>query len=396
MKTEVQFISVNPFPSGSTILLGITAGLVLFGCARCTKCRMRDIPCWRFCMRRFVDTFDEFNLTVTVHSLQILGNLKGRKLDVVVKADRAVENTSKMPDGVWEKTVALRVEQGVSNIKVEVLDQKGKAVAALDLDPIKDVLNPQWVSRRSYKMQQLARDFSNPVLTLSLYVDGCSGPDLESAEDKEVQAIGRIGKDMGGLSTELRAELLRTVAEEEEKASEEPGTQSSTSKSHQKHHDARSKLQAELDLLAKAACGRLNKPSELFGKMKEVYVDVAGPPVLPKWHFRIFKKEKDREDNVKAEVEVDLLKIAGFTPDPVRENFFAMKYIDKDKNIIVLFFERVDRPRDVWIEQLDLLVGKVREMREKRVKNKPKDTDKSAEEKEGGGMTGIFKRGNKK
>lgn len=316
-------------------------------------------------MRRCVDRFDTFSISLTVHDLHCLDDLKERKLSVAISADRASEHTTVQKSGIWQEDLHLTVEQGIVKIAIDVLDAQGKAACSLFLDPVEDVLKPMSVGKKTFKMQQLSRNIRNPMIKLSYYVDGYNDADIETAGGKEVQAVARLNKNMGGLSPQLRAELLQKAGEDESSkpggATNQPGSQAP---------DQRSKLQSELDVLVKAASGPLNKPSEIFGRLHEVYVDVVGPPQFPRYFFRIFKNEKDRNSGKAPEAEIDILRILGLSPDPVREGYFAMKYADKDENIIVVFFERIDRARDVWIEQLDLLVKKVRDLQAKRHKHK--------------------------
>lgn len=317
---------------GPLAICGVIAGIVaICGCMKCLKCRLRDCGCCKRLLRCLGhDEFDDFDLMILVHE----ANFESRdKLNVVVQvtAGSHVVKTDPCAGGMFQQPVHIFVEQGTHDVTVDLLDNKGRILATLELEVMGHILaehslQPEMV----YSMKQKGKGISKPKIKLTMVAS------MQGDAEK-------------GLLTDMDMDVDILVRQQLKKAKQEGIEHGQEGLS-------------ELDVL-KAACAG---PLELFeglGKTRNVYVAVIGPPIAKRYVLGIWGSQNDYEHKKNAMQEIELLKIELVQGDPTRHHVFVVKCFDEARVRQTLTFRRIDRARDVWVELLHLLVMKAREQK---------------------------------
>merc|ERR1712217_865671 len=79
--------------------------------------------------------------------------------------------------------------------------------------------------------------------------------------------------------------------------------------------------------------------------------------------FCVWKEHHEQVKGHKPELEVDLMKISNVIADPGRPDVFVIHYVDTAKTKQKVVFRRIDRPRDVWVEMIKILIKKIRKVK---------------------------------
>mmetsp|Transcript_15259 Transcript_15259/g.43240 ORF Transcript_15259/g.43240 Transcript_15259/m.43240 type:complete len:350 (+) Transcript_15259:105-1154(+) len=321
------------------------SALALCGCYRFRNCRCRDFPCVKRILRWCgCDRFDDFSIVVVVH--EALYSLAGSKNVMAIRlaAGRHKVSTDESNNGRFHQPLELFVEQGASDILVELVDARRKTtVASLKLDIMKDVLAPTegyaTVREREYAMKPKAKGIVNPRVRLTIRRD------MLGAEEEGL--LAGLGVSSPESTLMLREQLHKVAQQADTKRAAEPQQLS------------------ELELLVRGVAG----PLEAFGKwgrVDTVYVAARGPPAHKKFTLGIWSDQRAHDAAKPMLDELEILRIESVVADPSRDDVFLLSYIQPDKVRKRMTFRRVDRSRDVWVDMLSLLIRKIREEREAR------------------------------
>jgi len=347
-------------------LLSICA---IFGCVRCMRCHCRSRDCG--CLKRFFrvtghDKFDDFEFLMLVH--EAIFEHRGAKMTTVVRVTAGLHTVRTDPNsnGIFQQPLTIFVEQGTTQIDVDLMDTNGRVLSTLSLDPHENILSPKnMITEQVFNMKQKNKHIRTPKIKLSMVVSNGS--------DAELGLISGVSSDTDIL---VRQQLLKA---------KEVGKANAAGKSVEGEP-------SEMDVLKEACCG----PLEIFeglGKTSSVYVAIVGPPVSRRYMLGIWDNKHDFDAKKRAIEEVDLLKIQSVQADPTRHHVFVVNYFDESRVPQTLTFRRIDRARDVWVEILYLLVTKARNAPKKVRRDKTLAVDAKPSPR---GLTSIFSRGTRK
>lgn len=314
------------------IVASLAAIAAICGCVHCMHCRLRDCFCIKRCLRLSGhDRFDDFELMILVH--EALFERKEAKLTTVVRVTAGPHSVQTDPNsnGIFQQPLHIVVEQGTTNIVVDLLDGYDRVLATLQLDTAEQILNPKALEpEKVYNMKQKGKGLRAPKVKLTMVVS--------TSSDMEQGLLSGVSSDVDIL---VRQQLQK--AKQEGKAPHGEGL-------------------SEMEVLKQACAG----PLELFeglGNTTCIYVAVLGPPTSRRWVLGIWSDKHDYDAKKYAIQEVDLLKIQSVQADPTRHHVFVINYYDESRVRQTLTFRRMDRARDVWVEILHLLVQKAHESR---------------------------------
>lgn len=325
----------------------IAAAFAICGLYRCMRCRCRDIACVKSILRWFgVDGFDDFEVMILVHEASFTqGKDKKMKLAVPVHSKlttfaritagvQTVE-TDHNSKGIFQQPLTIFVEQGTSEIVIDLLNDRSKVLATLKLDPVVDILQAKVLpNEQLFNMKQKSKDALTPKIRLSIVLD--AGDDMEA---------GLLA------GSNLDTETNWLVRQQIQKAKAHCDTDKDGNLS-------------DLDVLMKSCTG----PLDLFeglGNAETVYVGIIGPPLQRKHVLGLWSSEREFEIKSKPLKEVEMLRVRSVQADPKRTNVFLISYFDKERVSQRLNFRRIDRARDVWVQTLQLLVKMLHEEKKK-------------------------------
>jgi len=313
---------------------------------KCAKCRCRDVPCVKRLLRWCgCDGFDDFDIIIVVH--EAVFSSAGSKVQTLVRltAGRHQVSTDESSNGRFHQPLELFVEQGTSQIGIELMDASSrKVLASMKLDPARDVLEApegeKAVHERELVMKPKSKGVLNPRVKLTIRRD-------------------MLGTEEEGLLSNIHTATPETTMMLREQLHKV-----------QPRYDAASPAGAppslsEVELLMRGCCG----PLETFGKWggrEQVFVAARGPPAHKRYTLGVWSDRSAHEKGKPLKEEIDLLKVQSVQPDPSRDEVFIVSYVQLDKVKKRMTFARVDRSRDVWVEMLYLLIRKVRDEREAR------------------------------
>lgn len=236
--------------------------------------------------------------------------------------------------GTFQQPLHITVEQGTEDVVVELVDTHNRVLATMSFDIVNQILNPEEIHTEAlYSMKQKAKGIAKPRVRLTMVV--------QSGQDEETGLLA-AGSDVDIL---VRQQLKKAKLE-----AVQAGLAGEDDLS-------------EMNILKQASAG----PLELFeglGKTATVYAAVLGPPQSRRYVLGIWNNQKDYENGKKALQEIDLLKIESIQGDPTRLHVFVVNCYDASRVRKELFFRRIDRARDVWVEILHLLVMRARDVRD--------------------------------
>lgn len=261
---------------------------------------------------------------------------KEAKLTTVVRVTAGSHHVRTDPNsnGIFQQPLNVFVEQGTQNIIVDLLDNHDRVLATLLLDAVDDVLDKSvHCPEQLHNMKQKGKGIRNPRIKLTLVV--------QQEEDVEKGLLVGVSSEVENL---VRLQLSKARGEGRSPFGEG---------------------MSDMDVLKQACSG----PLEVFeglGQTSNVYVSIVGPPSSKRWVLGIWDDKHSFDGKRRAIKEVDLLRIQSVQADPARHHVFVINYFDESRVAKVFTFRRVDRPRDVWVEIIHLLVQKVREIRENR------------------------------
>jgi hypothetical protein len=286
------------------------------------------------------DVFDDFELMILVHQASF-DNKDGSKVRAAIRitAGSSCATTDFTSNHEYQQPLHIAVEQGLETIVVDLIDKNYKVLATLPLDIADVILKPENVHPETvYNMIEKKRGLKgNTKVKLTIVGD--------QEEDVDVE-YGRLSV--------VNTDVQYLVQQEMRKAKGE------LSQDAHGQHDF-----SPLDVQKKACAG----PLEIFerlGKTKNVYAAVIGPPVSKHWILGLWNEQKDYESHQTAIEQIDVLRIQSVQADPIRNHVFRIYFFDQWKVHQSMTFRRVDKPRDVWVECLLLLVTQVRKDRDAR------------------------------
>lgn len=332
-------IATYPLPCAITFASSVFLFLLYRWCVRC---RIRNCKCCKRCLRCIGrDKFDDFELNVLVHSVDV-ANKKGKVTCFVrVTADKEEAQTSTTSKGVFNEQCTLTVLQGINVIQIELLDHKERLLASMTMDVTKDILAPKELpTEKEYAMKhERGMLTNNPKLKLSMILDG-------PADDEETGLLSGISSDANIM---VRQQIKTAVA-----GAKVGGANKS-----------------DLEVLRDACAGPLDHFQEM-GRVVGVYVAILGPPAQKKYAIGVWQTKGDYEERHKPLETIDLMHVKGVQPDPSRGNIFMINYVEKSKvrkdkeEDHKSVFRTIDRSRDAWVEMLHLLLKKLHAEREGR------------------------------
>lgn len=342
LQPPLQLPNIDLDAIASLILYGLGIGFPIIMCGLPLCCwwwrsqtwKMRD--CW--CCKRFmrttgVDSFDDFEVIISVHEAHHPTKSNG-STSVSVRAGTFEVETDVNTHSNFQQSFVVVVEQGTEYIEVDLLDQNKKKMATLKLDPVKDVLaHREGVSQKQFNMRTSRKGTGNARITLSLRVG-------EQA-DEERGLLKTIDGNPHAVEVEfLLREQLRRVDYEENAPPEE-----------------------QLHTLASACTGPVDYFS-YFGVATPGVLAVIGPPARRRWTLGFWKDPADFSQP--GDVDVDLMRISSVQEDPGRSEVFVISYLDVNRVESRVLFRRTDRARDVWVHLLTMHISALREMHQQR------------------------------
>jgi len=325
-------------------LVMLICGSIAAACAICAsiRCckrfRCRDIGCVKSMLRWVgVDRFDDFEVMILVHEATFSSGkdkqVKLAKMTTFAKITAGVQTVETDPhsNGIFQQPLTIFIEQGTSKILIEICDDRSRVLATLKLDPSLDILQARVLpSEQVYTMKQKSKDALNPKIKLSMVLN--VGDDIET---------GLLA------GSDLDHETNWLIRQQLQKA--------------KIHCDlGKDGEMSDLEVLMQSCSG----PLDLFqglGNADTVYAAIVGPPHQRKYVLGLWASEREFEIKAKPLQEVDMLRIRSVQADPARANVFLISYFDKDRVSQALTFRRIDRPRDVWVQMLHLLIKMLHE-----------------------------------
>jgi hypothetical protein len=284
-------------------------------------------------MKRFFrvtgqDDFDDFDLMILVHDVAFERQESKMTTLVRVTAGHYSVKTDPNSNGIFQQPLNIHIEQGTENLLIELLDFNRRVLATLTLNISKQIVRCVHSPEQLYPMQTVSKGIGKPKLKLTMVVD--------HEEDAEKGLLSKVN---------ISPDVLVGVRQQMNKARMQGDIEGGIS---------------DREILRRAATG----PLEFFeglGKSNNVFVAVRGPPESRRWILGIWTDESDFHSNKRPFQEVDLLRVQGVQGDPTRHHVFVISYFDEARTPQTLTFRRTDRPRDVWVEILHLLVTKARD-----------------------------------
>lgn len=325
----IRFLIGGPVALCSAIFACVGIGFCM---KRCIRCRLRDCLCCKRLLRFIgTDQFDDFELMVLVHEALFDQQEEKMKTIVRVTAGAHVVKTDPNKKSSFQQPLHITVEQGTSQVIVDLLDSSGRVLATLPLESMSDILNEEFLQpEKIYNMKSKSNRINKPRVKLTMVVG------MEDDAEK-------------GLLANMNSDVDILVQQHLKKAKREGGAREG-------------EIISEMAVLKQACAG----PLEIFGRLgmtQNVYVSVLGPPVSRRWFLGIWKDKRDFDLKKQAMQEIDLMRIESVQGDPTRNHVFVINGFDEKKIRKTLTFRRVDRARDVWVEILHLLVLKARAMK---------------------------------
>eukprot|EP00933_Yihiella_yeosuensis_P050014 TRINITY_DN47778_c0_g1_i1.p1 TRINITY_DN47778_c0_g1~~TRINITY_DN47778_c0_g1_i1.p1 ORF type:complete len:366 (-),score=83.11 TRINITY_DN47778_c0_g1_i1:184-1281(-) len=333
----------------------------LCGFWRCGGCRMRDCACIKRFMRATgADKFDDFEMLLVIHESSFTSTKAKMITCVRIKAGSQVVTTGEHGKGIFQETLNVFVEQGVSEIIVDLMDARQKKVlGTLSLDPVKDLIEGKILGEEHmFTLKQKSKDILNPKLKMSIHLDW--GEDLETGLLSDMTGL-EVSKETDMLIRSQLQKVAKTQSPQVDSA--DPGGESPAAPGKDL------KEMSKLELMAQGCAGPLDMFGS-WGRSSTVWAVVRGPPHGKKYTLCIYKDEKSMKKGDSPTSEIPLLKVLSVQPDPARSEVFILNYVDANKVKKRDVFRRVDRGRDVWVEMLTILITMVRE--EKEAKDKMK------------------------
>lgn len=292
----------------------------------------RDIGCFRRCLRwTGFDSFDAFELTMVVHEAHFEHRQRPEKTSTCIRVTAGCHTVTsdKSKNNVFQQPLSLYVDQGVYEIKLELLDGNEKPLARLTFSSITDILSQGCSSeKKDYEMKVNNRGIRKPIISLSMHVN--------REVDEETGFLQRCdsGKDVTCHEADWIVQQQMT-----------------TVKSSADNIDVVNEHAA----LISACAG----PLELFkdnGCMERIHIGILGPPAVKNWQLGIWKEENDAIEKKDPIRTIALLKVSTVQADPGRGQVFVLHYYDKHRQAQQLTFRRIDRSRDAWVELLQRLI----------------------------------------
>lgn len=363
---------------GGTDLLVVLGPLIaicaICGVYQCSKFRIRDVGCIKRCLRATgVDEYDDFEVMIVVHDVKCTFK---NKVDTVVRitAGSNVCETDSSNKQVFQQPFSLWVEQGTQDVVVDLLDRK-TVLATYKMNVMKDILkdakeNPDKFREKTFVMAQKAKGCVSPKVKLTVAFD-----DLIDEAEKGVLSGLEVSAETQFM---LRQQLNKAQKEQSDKAPSTTMPSKTGSKDELEKTAEGQKKNApsgEVGLLSTGCQGPLIQFSS-WGSKSNVYAAIQGPPDTKKYQMAIWNSERSFEKGEKPATQVDMLRVESVQGDPKRNEIFTVVYYDKDKVKQTVMFQRVDRPRDVWVEMFLLLIRKVRQEREEKGKSGDKEKKK--------------------
>uniref|UniRef100_A0A7S1SAX5 CERLI1-like PH domain-containing protein n=1 Tax=Alexandrium catenella TaxID=2925 RepID=A0A7S1SAX5_ALECA len=323
------------------------------GIMQCCRCRLRDCGCCKRWLRMTgTDPFDDFEMMILVHKVSFTASSK-IPCHVRIQAGDHEVCTDLETSGIFQQALSIFIEQGTEVLKFELRNSSDTVLAELQMKVAKEILHlddaknsgsPPSVSEKMFVMKQKNKNVLNPRVVLTFA--------SESPGDEE-QALLHGLNASNEVEWMLQQQLHKTQLQDAKTGDGQKPEQLS-----------------EIALLARGCFGPLHMFGTL-GSKRMVYVGVLGPPRRKKFTLHVWDSEHDFREDKPAQQEVDLLRVSSVAPDPGRSEVFTVSHVNKDKLPQKAVFQRIDRSRDVWVELLMILVGKVHEEH-----NKKKDKKK--------------------
>lgn len=322
--------------SGLALCCGgsICAICALFGLYRCSKLRMRDCSCIKWCMRATgTDEFDDFDLMVIAHEATFT-SLSKKTTKVRLTAGIQQVQTNDSSKGIYQEALQISIEQGTPYLLIELMD--GRTVLAnLKVDILSGILKAAPVAEKEYRLHAKCKGITNPQVKLTMH--------NQSNADVEKSLLSEMN-----LSKKTEMLLHQQLLKDKERTTDE---------------EVDSKPKSPVQTLAAALKGQLDMFGSL-GSYSTVYVAVLGPPQQRKYCLSIFKDEKEYSRGARPTTEVDLLKVVSVQEDPSRPDVFHINFVDNRKNRERLAFRRLDLPTGTWVELISKLIKLIREERD--------------------------------
>lgn len=340
-------------------MVSLFGGSALACCAicglyKCSQCRIRDCACCKRLFRALsVDSFDDFELLLIVHEVLYNANAKA-KTKVKVTAGQHQVETEISNKGIFQQPLSIFVEQGTSELVVELLNGSNYVLANKKFRVQEDILaGPEVVRQKLFPMKQKEKGILNPRVKLTILKDGNSEEDAIMPNLSFTESANNV---------ETTLFLREQIWKHQEESAVEEAKSLQTGVAFEP-----SRPLSELEVLARGCEGPLETVSG-WGNKSGAYLAVQGPPKTKKYTFCVWPSQVKYERGEKPDEEIEVLKVLSVQPDPGRPEVFMVNYMKPDKTKHRTTFMRLDRGRDAWVELLQLFITKVREEKDAKKK----------------------------
>lgn len=287
------------------------------------------------CVRRAVgiDNYDDFKLAVMVFDAK--AEVKERFCVRMTAGEQRVQ-TKYSSKGSFSEELHLQVAQGTDVVTIDIVCGRGvrDVVARRRLRVVEDLLDPHSNLRgeQTLELTPKRKGVLHPVVHLSMVT--------ENAEETQ-------------FDTDYFLNREKEIMTKKRRASGASG----------------GKGFSETELLSHACNGPVRQLTlghwTMWSNKRDAHLHVVGPPLSRHWHFGLWASEQDVEQ-CDPITRVDLMRVVSVQADPAHDEQFYVRYYDESRSLQELVLRRVDRPRDVWVDMLQRMLGLVRKGEDRR------------------------------
>jgi len=341
--------------AGGGALALIIACCAIAGLYKCSQFRLRDCSCCRWWLRTTgSDAFDDFPLFVMIHEMAFVSQDPSLVTRVRLTAGDQQATTDKITGKFVGQALEMSIEQGAEVLTIDITDAYGsKVLASLDMNIVEDIIKAEDIRERTYPMHDKRKTLKHPRIKLTMrQANGYS--------DEETGILSQIGVSDGATGEMVRHHLQNV--QHDLIASQPPAEGGDGDEAEGDPAQPPPRL-SEGQLLAQACRGNLEKVGA-WGAKDPVYVAVKGPPAVNKLCLGVWRSEKSFEKNEQETLMIDLLRVVSVQVHPSYDEAFVVNYVPSPNEKKQLTLLRVDRPREVWVETLSLLIKLARDKKE--------------------------------
>jgi len=333
------------------------------------------------------DTFDAFSLTIVVEKANYNDSVS-TAIKITCGSNSVTTASSDRTNNGVQETVHLDVQQGCSQMRIEIIDtgRKGGHVLAFKKLSMDDII----LMSDSAEQQTITLKAKTKMSSVDPRVNMTFCAMTLDSEDDCRDVLDDV--DENKLSPEMQMLLMQ--ASRKKRKSNDDGEVHTSSDEDEKR--------SKLELISDACKGRV-KVSDMLGRQSEKYCAVVqlgkdGCPTrfspnskasLVAWNLSWWATENDCLNNNLPLGKVSMLRVTNVYVLPDKPEDFCIRYVNKKKEKEELYLRKSDqKSREVWVESLHLFIEQLRASRkesevradsgEKKKKSKKASSSKKA------------------